>query len=149
MRAVLDTNVLVAAVLSGQGAPRQLLEEWLGGRFELVSSPRLIDEVRRVLTYPKIRTFITEEEAEELVRLIETTSVHLPDVPGVPSIRSSDPDDDYLIALAASSQAALVTGDRGLQALAGMIPVFTPRRFHQLLDEIDRSGRGVGLVSSQ
>lgn len=140
MRAVLDTNVLVAAAISGNGTPRRLLEVWIDGRFELVTSPKLIDELRRVLAYPKLRTFITEDEAAELVALVGQTSHLLGDPEGAPQVRSTDPDDDYLIALAAASQAALVTGDRDLLVLAGAIPVFTPTEFLQLLHDTERSG---------
>lgn len=139
MKAVLDTNVLVAAALSGNGAPRHLLEEWVDGGFELVRSPKLIDEFRRVLAYPKLRTFITEDEAAELVTLVEQASHLLPDPEGVSHVHSTDPAGDYLIALAAASQAALVTGDSDLLALAGAIPVFTPREFLQLVHDTDRS----------
>jgi predicted nucleic acid-binding protein len=46
-----------------------------------------------------------------------------------PPIRCADPDDDYLIALAHSCDAALVSGDRHLLDLAELIPVFTPAEF--------------------
>jgi predicted nucleic acid-binding protein len=46
---------------------------------------------------------------------------------------SVDPGDDYLIALASSQRAALVSGDKHLLDLAGKIPVFSPREFIRLL----------------
>lgn len=54
MRAVLDPNVLIAGLLSRTGAPAQLMTRWLGGEFELVVSDRLLDELERAFTYPKI-----------------------------------------------------------------------------------------------
>ena len=44
-------------------------------------------------------------------------------------MRSIDPDDDYLLILAADQRAALVSGDRHLLALAGQLPVQTPAEF--------------------
>jgi predicted nucleic acid-binding protein len=50
-----------------------------------------------------------------------------------PPTCSVDPGDDYLIALASSQRAALVSGDKHLLDLAGKIPVFSPREFIRLL----------------
>ena len=44
MKAVLDTNVLISGIFFG-GVPRQILDAWEGGRFELVLIP---DDLRRV-----------------------------------------------------------------------------------------------------
>jgi predicted nucleic acid-binding protein len=49
-------------------------------------------------------------------------------------VRSSDPGDDYLIALAAEQNAALVSGDRHLLDLKGRIPVYSPRDFLELVE---------------
>ncbi len=51
-----------------------------------------------------------------------------------PPVRSPDPGDDYLIALAASEHAALVSGDEHLLGLANDFPIFPPGRFLRLLD---------------
>ncbi|MBA2420337.1 MAG: hypothetical protein H0V57_04320 [Thermoleophilaceae bacterium] len=50
-----------------------------------------------------------------------------------PPVRSEDQGDDYLIALAAEQRAALVSGDKHLLALAGRIPVYSPREFIDLV----------------
>ncbi len=53
----------------------------------------------------------------------------------LPTVRSPDSGDDYLIALAESSRAALVSGDRDLLGLRHVLPVFTPAEFLALLKE--------------
>jgi putative PIN family toxin of toxin-antitoxin system len=128
VRAVLDVNVLVAAILSRDGAPAQLLRRWRAGRFELVLSPALLDELERVLAYPKIRRRIPELEARELVALFRRESV-VADPIGAPLIRSSDPDDDYLIALGEAGHAVIVSGDGHLLDLRDRIPVLSPAAF--------------------
>jgi predicted nucleic acid-binding protein len=50
-----------------------------------------------------------------------------------PPVRSEDPGDDYLIALAAAERAVLVSGDKHLLALADRIPVYSPREFIDLV----------------
>jgi putative PIN family toxin of toxin-antitoxin system len=134
VRAVLDTNVIVSAVLSPTGAPRSVLEAWRDGRFELIASPRLLAELRRVLEYPKLRRFVTVQEADELVSLVEDASLVVGDPEEAPPVRSLDPDDDYLIALAATSRSILVTGDSDLLELSTRIPVVTPAKFLEILD---------------
>ncbi len=129
MRAVLDPNVLISALLSPHGAPARILLSWLLGEFELIVCPRLLDEVERALGYPKLRRRIDPEDTRRFVDLIAARAVSAPDPEDPPSVRSRDPDDDYLIALAAQERAVIVSGDGHLLNLEGEIPVFTPASF--------------------
>jgi len=133
MRAVLDPNVIVSALLSPQGAPAKILSMWLGGAFELVISPKVIDETRRVLGYSKIRKRISEEEAGEAIHVLLGRGSPTEDPTALPSIRSSDPVNDYLIALAEASAAALVSGDSDLLELNSDLPIYSPRAFLELI----------------
>lgn len=54
IRAVLDANVFVSAILSPQGIPAKLLTAWGNDGFELVESPAILKEIERVLRYPRI-----------------------------------------------------------------------------------------------
>ena len=56
MRVVLDTNVLVAALIVSDGPPHQLFEAFLNDRFILITSDTQIEEFSRVTRYPSIRT---------------------------------------------------------------------------------------------
>jgi putative PIN family toxin of toxin-antitoxin system len=129
-RAVLDPNVLVSALLAPRGASAQLLVELSAGAFEIVTSPLLIDELRRTLGREKFRRYLTEAEAHAYVEGLQSVSIFVHD-PEPPEARlCSDPDDEYLITLAQSARAAaLVSGDAHLTELRGVIPVFTPRAF--------------------
>lgn len=128
MRAVLDVNVLVSAVVA-QGSPRQVLGRWRDGAFELVVSERLIGELTSTLAYAKVRTRVSLGEADRLLDLIRGSATIAHDPEGSPRITSRDPADDYLIALAASTRSVLVTGDADLLELRERIPVMTPRDF--------------------
>lgn len=129
MRAVLDTNVIVSAALTRQGAPASILRAWIDGAFDLIASPLLIAELRRVLAYPKIRRYIDAVEAAALVDLIGRHALLMNDPVNDPPTRSRDPGDNYLIALAKESRAVIVTGDTDLLRLADRIPVTTPAEF--------------------
>ena len=128
MRAVLDPNVLVSALLSPTGAPARALLAWVEGRYELVVSPRLLAELNRVLAYPKLRARVEPHDAEQFVGWLSRQAVLAAD-PIDPPSRAADADDDYLLALAASEDALLVSGDKHLLALAGEFPILSPARF--------------------
>ena len=128
MRAVLDANVLIAALLSRSGAPAQFVSRWLAGEFELVVSEALLAELERALAYPKVRRRVAEDEASALVGLLRRGARLAPDPEALPR-RSADPGDDYLLALAEAEQAVLVSGDQHLLALACELPIQSARSF--------------------
>lgn len=133
MRAVLDPNVIISALLSTEGAPARALRGWLHGEFELVVSPVLLDELGRALHYPKLRKRIEPEEAGRFVDWLGTAAMMATDPVDAPPIRSPDPGDDYLIALAMAERAVLVSGDKHLLGRAEDLPIFSPVGFLDLL----------------
>lgn len=129
MRAVLDANVLISAALSPRGSPARLLLAWQSGAFELVVSPLLLTELRRALAYPKLARLVPPADADAFAAWLGRAAQLATDPPGPPRVRSEDPADDYLIALAAGERAVLVSGDAHLTVLAAQIPVRTPAQF--------------------
>jgi putative PIN family toxin of toxin-antitoxin system len=135
VRAVLDPNVIISGLLSSKGAPAQVLAAWDAGEFELVASPLLFEELERALAYPKLRRYIPEAAAEAAVRWLMGSSVPRNDPDEPPSVRSADPGDDYLIALAEAERAVLVSGDKHLLDLADALPVLSAAQFLKLLEK--------------
>lgn len=135
LRAVLDVNVLISAILSPTGAPARLLLAWQTGAFELIVSPALLAELARALGYPKLRRLVPAADADAYVDWLERSATVAHDPDGPPPVRAVDPDDDYLVALAADQRAILVSGDRHLLSLAEDFPVMTPTRFVAVLAE--------------
>ncbi|MGH3031999.1 MAG: putative toxin-antitoxin system toxin component, PIN family [Gaiellaceae bacterium] len=134
MRAVLDPNVFISALLSRSGAPAQGVARWVAGDFELVVSELLLAELGRALGYPKVRTLVPAADAAGFLALLRHAAVVAPD-PSALSLRSPDPGDEHLLALAESERAMLVSGDRHLIGLAGFLPIRTPRAFLEALEE--------------
>ncbi len=134
MRAILDVNVLVSALLSPNGAPAQLLVAWKEGRYELLVSPLLLEELERSLSYPKIRKRIDAVDAERFVEALRASATVIADPDEKPPLRSPDPGDDYLLTLAATENAPIVSGDRHLLELDDRAPVFSPRSFLATLE---------------
>lgn len=133
MRAVCDVNVLISALLAPTGTPATVLRAWIEGEFELVVSPRLLAELERALGYRKLRERIREDERERFIEGLRASAAVVDDPSITPPIRSPDPGDDYLIALAASSGSVLVTGDNDLLELVGDMRILSPAAFLQRL----------------
>ena len=133
VRAVLDVNVLISAILSPGGSPARLLLAWETGAFELIVSPKLLAELARALAYSKIRRLVPAADADTFVAWLERSATLARDPNGPLPVRSVDPGDDYLIAVAADQRATLVSGDRHLLVLVGDFPVLTPASFLAML----------------
>jgi uncharacterized protein len=129
VRAVLDANVLVSALLSRAGAPARLFELWLVGEFELVVCEMLLEELERTMAYTKIAARVNANDRVEFVRVVRELAELVPDPSEPPQFPSADPGDDYLLALAARERMPLVSGDAHLLALADRLPVLSPRDF--------------------
>lgn len=137
MRAVLDPNAIISATLSPGGTPGRVFRLWLEGAYELVISAKLLDELERAFTYRKLQNRVPPAESHELLELLSRGGTISQDPDEPPDIRSTDPDDDYLIALAAKSRSVLVSGDSDLVDLSGQIPVRSPSEFLALLEDSD------------
>jgi len=124
--------VLISAILSGRGAPAELIRRWRLGEFELIVSEKLVAELSRALAYPKLRKLIPDASAAAFVGLVEGSAAMAEDTED-PPVSSRDPGDDYLIALASSAKAVLVSGDEDLLTLADRAPVESPRQFLERL----------------
>jgi putative PIN family toxin of toxin-antitoxin system len=92
-----------------------VLDVALDGRIELITSPALLAELASVLARPRLRRYLSIDEAERFVsNLAGVTSLTADPPPPHPAV-CRDPADDYLVALAYSSNAdAVVTGDQDL-----------------------------------
>ncbi len=111
MRLVVDTNVLVSALLAGTSLPAHLLLLWREGAFDLLTSAEQLDELMRVTRYPKIRERLTPALAGRLINEVREIAIVVGDLPTVTV--SADPYDNYLLAMASAGAADfLVTGDK-------------------------------------
>ena len=133
MKAVFDTNVLFAALVS-QGLCAKLLRRARLREFQLVVCPPIREELRRILV-TKLRC--SSAEAARDLLLIDESVAAVCTPPG--SVRGvcRDPDDDTILDCAAAAGADyLVTGDddlRSLKEFQGM-PIVSPREFELLFE---------------
>jgi putative PIN family toxin of toxin-antitoxin system len=116
MRIILDTNILLSALLSHTGAPAKLLDAWERKQFTLVACNALVEELHDVAARPFFREHLRASTAEFLAAGIRDFSFFCRDLASGPA--APDPKDSYLLALAEAGEADfLVTGDKQLLAL--------------------------------
>ena len=137
IRAVVDTNVYVTALLSRTGSPARIIRALGEGLFDAIVCPRLLDELRGVLGRPKIAERVDTAVADDFVAWLERIAITVPD-PGTVLAISPDPEDDYLIALALIGRAeVIVSGDAHLLALTGLTPrTLSPSTFADLVEAL-------------
>jgi putative PIN family toxin of toxin-antitoxin system len=118
MRVVLDTNILVSALLVQLGRPAAIYRAWQEGHFTLLTCAEQLDEVKATLHKPVIAARIKPYRAGRLVDDLRDLAETIDPLPCVE--RSPDPADDFLLALSEAGKADyLVTGDKsGLLSLA-------------------------------
>jgi uncharacterized protein len=117
MQVVLDTNILVSALLLATGHPAEIYRAWQEGYFELLTCAEQLNELRATLRKPVLAARLKPRRAGRLVNQLKERAQPIGRLPRV--TRSPDPTDDFLLALSEKGKADyLVTGDKsGLLAL--------------------------------
>jgi len=129
VRVVLDTNILIGALITKGTPPDRLYQAWLRNEIELVTSFPQLAELVDVLSRPRLHRFIDLNEAAAIVENIATRALVLAELPLVDL--SPDPKDNPILATAIAAKADLiVSGDeRHMLSLGEVegIPVVTAR----------------------
>ena len=114
------------------------MQEWYAGAFELVVFPRLLEELRDVLGRPKIERRVSVPHVSDFLAALESTGILVADPPLAERLVPSDPDDDYLVALARAGGRAhvIVSGDSDLLEADTEPPAYSPREFLTQLADI-------------
>ena len=129
MRVVLDTNILIGALITKGTPPDRLYRAWLRGEIELVTSAAQMVELADVLARPRLQKFLDADEAAAIVENFGTRAHIVHDAPDVNV--SPDSKDNAILAAAIAGKADLiVSGDKkhvlALGEVEG-IPVVTAR----------------------
>jgi putative PIN family toxin of toxin-antitoxin system len=129
VRAVIDTNVLVAGLL-WHGPPHALLVHLRAGTVSLVSSPALLAELASVIGRTKFDVILKRTNTSRERSLAEVRRMaEVIEPPALPQPVCRDPDDDEVLALAIAAKVELiVTGDKDLLSMKGFagIPILAP-----------------------
>lgn len=128
MRIVLDTNILVSALIHRDGPPGRVLAAIRHGVVTLVTSTAQLRELRAVLRRERLSPYIRREEAEDLIRNLEAVGeVVTTDLPHVND--SPDPADNLILGTAIAGRAdMIISGDKKHMLCLGQvnaIPIVT------------------------
>lgn len=140
LRAVIDANVVVSALIRPEGPPGKVVARSLrGDEVRAIVSPAILEEYRRALAYPKVRRALKLTPAESAA-WIDALTLLSDVVPGERKVAvvAADPDDDKYFSAALEGRAAfIVTGDGHLLDVGTYegVRVVTPRQFVELLDK--------------
>ena len=145
MRVLVDTNVLISILLKpSEGGPvRAFFHAFVAGRFTLLLPEWLIDELTNsVLSKPRFAKRISTTQLNRFTTLLRASAEQIAEIETPIPALSRDPDDDYVLAYALVGNADyLVTGDKDLLALQGLIAgleIVTPARFVEILQDGQR-----------
>lgn len=131
MRVVLDTNILVSAILGKELG--EIVDYWDRGAFRVIVSAEIMAEYTAVLARPKFK--LDTELVVAIISYVERKAEWVSPTEKIKQIQS-DPKDDIFIECAVSGKADyIVSGDNHLLALSQFrdIPIVTPRHFLNLV----------------
>lgn len=133
MRVVLDANQFVSAVLVPVGRPAQILQAWRAGHFELVLSPAILAEVRRVLLYPRLQRKHgwSEAQIDDFLAGITAAATLTPGMLSIQAVPDDPTDDKYIACALEAGASYVVSGDRHLTQLQSYqgVEIVTPAFF--------------------
>ncbi len=144
LRAVLDANVVVSALIRPEGPAGRILDRVArGAGVRAIVSPAILDEYRRSFAYPKVRRCL-RLPAAEVSTWVDALALVADIVPGERAVTvvAADPDDDKYLSAAVEGRATfVVSGDRHLLEVGAYegARVVAPREFLDLLEGPRRS----------
>ena len=118
IRAVIDTNILIRSILNPKGPTGRILEELKAGRFRLLYSEPLLEELAGVLARPRFRNKynVSAENVSDILSLLVQEGEE--GSPSTPIEACRDPKDNKVLEAAFFGQAdVIVTGDEDIFAL--------------------------------
>lgn len=135
-RIVIDTNILVSAILTPKGNPAKILKLILQGKLNLIISPAILEETRQVFNYPKLvklmkKNKITRKEVYDFLGKMSKVAVITPGKLEIDAI-PDDPADNKILACAVEGKADyIISGDQHLINLKsyGKIKILTPSQY--------------------
>ncbi len=131
MKLVLDTNVLVSALLSPAGNPARVLDLILNGQLDLCLDSGILAEYRSVLLRPRFG--FNKNNVEELLAHLESIAEQVTPLPL--KMELPDEDDRMFIEVAHAARAIIVTGNLRHYPPAARhgVEVYAPAEFLRLL----------------
>jgi len=140
MRIVLDTNVLVSAILSPESTSAQIIKLVLEDTLNLVISPDMLEETDRVLRYPKLlkrmkKNGIVLKEVNDFIEKMSKTAVITQGKLKISAIKDYRSDNKILACAIEGEADFIISGDHHLIELKEFqgIPIVNPATFAEIV----------------
>ena len=137
LKVVIDTNVLVSAIITQRGNAAKILKAWKNKKIKVIVSPKILEEIREVIFRPKIKrlSFWTDEQRKQLLEDLINISFLVPGSLKLRVIPEDPPDDKFIIAAVEGKADYIVTGDEHLSKLGSYkgIKIVSPVEFIRIL----------------
>jgi uncharacterized protein len=113
MIVVLDTNVVISALLSPKGSPAKVIDLWEAEAFDLAISPQLLDELERALKYERVQKYFKEPQSKIKALIKRIKSVGIMVNPQFElDVIAENPDDNRVLECAVAANASyIISGD--------------------------------------
>lgn len=137
MRIVLDVNVLVSGIATGDTVPSLILDRWANEAFDVILSDHIFENVARAFRKRYWKQRYGDELIDAYLDHLRSGTVPVPPADNVRGV-AEDLEDDLVLATAVAGRADfLVTGDRWLREVGedGGVRIVTPREFLDLMEE--------------
>lgn len=119
MLIVLDTNVIISALLSSQGNPAEIIRRWEAGEFDIATSPPLLYELERPLNYERVQTYLklSQEEINQFLNHFRATAITVEPQISLEIVKKDPYDNRVLECALAAGAAFILSGDEHLLEL--------------------------------
>ena len=135
-RAVVDANVVIAAMMNPAGRPAELINQ-VGIGYTLVWSPPIVAECHRVVDYAKIKPRLRVDDAHGFINLLADAALIIEsELPEIEAVKDDPSDDIYVSTALVGAARWVVSGDRHLLSLgrfAGVQIVLPAKFLEQIL----------------
>jgi putative PIN family toxin of toxin-antitoxin system len=137
MKVVLDANIYVSSMINTQGNPRRIIKRWEQGDFDVLVSTSIINEIGRVLRYPRIakRHKQDEKEIKRFLELLSSEAILIEPSNRLDIIQEDESDNRYLECAIEGKAQYIISGDNHLLKVGEFkgIIVLPPNAFVALL----------------
>lgn len=143
LKIVLDTNVLVSALMNPHGTPAQIIDYVFENKIRLFISPPIVEELERILNYPKLmkRHGLEREKLKEFISDLLSIMLLIEGEETIEVIMEDPSDNKYLSCALNAKADFIISGDVHLLRLGeyGGIQIVTPAQFLEIMEREEKA----------
>ena len=139
MKVVLDANIYVSSMVNTQGNPKRIVSAWQQGAIDVLISKAILDEIGRVLRYPRIVKRHKQDETaiERFLKLLENEAIIVEPTEVLGVVKDDESDNRYLECAVKGKVQYVIRGDKHLLDIGEYrgIVILQPAAFVAILSQ--------------